>query len=99
MSEFENPDDDIFADIYDDDEPAPPQAAEAPAPAEPEPSYPVAQHTDAHTSVPQQSSNDAVMDDAGGQGYGANNGYGGDSGMGYGGREESHEPVGMKEDG
>lgn len=39
------------------------------------------------------------MNDAGGQGYGGNNGFG-DGGMGYGGgREESHEPVGMKEDG
>ena len=39
------------------------------------------------------------MNDAGGQGYGGGNSYGEDGDMGYGAQEESHEPVGMKEDG
>lgn len=68
--------------------------------AEPEPSQPVAQPIDTQAQIPQQQNDDAVMNDgAGGQGYGMSNGFGGDMGGSYGGREESHEPVGMKEDG
>jgi hypothetical protein len=84
---------------YDDDEPAPPPAKEEQAEPEPEPSYPAAQPTDAYSSAQQHSAADSMMNDAGGQGFGDGNSYGGDGDMGYGAPEESHEPVGMKEDG
>jgi hypothetical protein len=83
---------------YDDDEPAPPSAQQAPA-AEPEPSHPAAQSTIASVSAQQQAAGDAMMNDAQGQGYGNGNDYAGEGDMGYDAQEESHEPVGMKEDG
>lgn len=83
---------------YDDDEPAPAPVVEAPPAEESASAAPVAQPLEQQPGPTQPFSNDFSMNDAGEQDFGGSNGYGGND-MGYGGHEETPEPVGMKEDG
>ncbi|KIW03072.1 uncharacterized protein PV09_05718 [Verruconis gallopava] len=103
MSEFENNDDDIFADIYDDDEPAPQPPAEQPAVNDAGPPQTVAQPADSNSqSIPQPSNEAQMNNDASTQNNGSNSSDGDNNGAGSNGvghEEDAHEPIGMKEDG
>ena len=94
----------VYLNSYDEDEAAAPPTETHPAPV-PEPEEPDVESQPPVAStqtVPQHADdtymNEAVVGDVSAQSMG--NGYGDDDqNMGYGGLEESHEPIGMKEDG
>lgn len=107
MAEADNYDEDIFADLYDDDNPGP-TAVEAPSaavkqpepPAEPVPTVPDV----IEGQPPSDPSDDTLMNDTNGDhnmnGSGTMNGAASDEhGDMHPGDEDSYGPIGMKEDG